>query len=341
MTSSVTTSKVRGRLAPSPTGFLHLGNAWAFFLAWLGARSRAGELVLRMEDIDPVRSRPEYATAIMQDLAWLGLDWDDEVYTQSQRLDLYEQALAGLAAQGLVYPCYCTRKELRDLASAPHLNSPAGEAARNGVGDLGAPYSGACRNLTETKRAELESQGRKPCLRLHYPARDVVFTDLVLGDCVFKGEDSGGDFALRRSDGVWAYQLAVSVDDVALGITQVVRGCDILASTPRQLYLLDLLGGKTPEYAHVPLLLDREGERLAKRHNSLRLATLRENGILADQVIGWLAWLAGLHDSPRPAKPLEFLANFSFNSIPTENILLCGETFPRFITSNYTSLVSG
>ena len=154
-------SKIIGRLAPSPTGFLHLGNAWSFFLAWLGARSRAGGLVLRMEVIDPVRSRPEYATAIMEDLQWLGLDWDGEAYAQSQRLNLYERAIAGFDARGLVYPCYCTRKELRELASAPHLASPGN--GEGGAGDLGAPYSGACRNLSQTDRARLEAQGRKPC----------------------------------------------------------------------------------------------------------------------------------------------------------------------------------
>ena len=323
-------SKIIGRLAPSPTGFLHLGNAWSFFLAWLGARSRAGGLVLRMEDIDPVRSRPEYATAIMEDLQWLGLDWDGEAYAQSQRLNLYERAIAGFEARGLVYPCYCTRKELRELASAPHLASPGN--GEGGAGDLGAPYSGACRNLSQTDRARLEAQGRKPCLRLEYPARNVSIVDLVQGKCEFKGEKSGGDFALRRSDGVFAYQLAVSVDDAAMGVNQVVRGCDILASTPRQIYLLDLLGGGVPEYAHVPLLLDHEGERLAKRHNSLRLAALRENGIAPERIIGWLAWLAGLQDSARPAKPLEFLPNFDFSRLPRENIILNGEVLPAFIS---------
>lgn len=325
-----TNSKTIGRLAPSPTGFLHLGNAWAFFLAWLGARSRAGGLVLRMEDIDPVRSRPEYATAIMEDLRWLGLDWDGEVYAQSQRLALYEQAIAGLEARGLVYPCYCTRKELRELASAPHMPSPGGQGG--GVGDLGAPYSGACRNLSLADKAQLEAQGRKPCLRLEYPARDVRIIDLVQGECGFKSEESGGDFALRRSDGVFAYQLAVSVDDVAMNISQVVRGCDILASTPRQMYLFGLLGGVAPEYAHVPLLLDAEGERLAKRHNSLRLAALRGNGVAPERIIGWLAWLAGLQDSARPAKPSEFLSNFDFSRLPKENIILDKEVLPAFIS---------
>ena len=329
-----TSSKTIGRLAPSPTGFLHLGNAWAFFLAWLGVRSRGGKLILRMEDIDPVRSRPEYAAVIREDLQWLGLGWDGEVYTQSRRLNLYEQAIAGFQAKGLIYPCYCTRKELRELASAPHIPSALGQS--EGVGDLGAPYSGACRNLSAAQRAELEAQGRKPCLRLVYPQQNVHFNDLVLGWREFKGCASGGDFALRRSDGVFAYQLAVSVDDADMGITQVVRGGDILASTPRQLYLLELLGGSAPEYAHLPLILDHEGERLAKRHNSLCLATLRQNRVAPEQIIGWLAWLAGLQDSPRPAKPTEFLAGFVFSRVPKENILLQGESLPDFTPSSLT-----
>ena len=325
-----TSSKTIGRLAPSPTGFLHLGNAWAFFLAWLGVRSRGGKLILRMEDIDPVRSRPEYAAVIREDLQWLGLGWDGEVYTQSRRLNLYEQAIAGFQAKGLIYPCYCTRKELRELASAPHIPSALGQS--EGVGDLGAPYSGACRDLSAAERAAFEAQGRKPCLRLYYPARDVRVNDLALGACEFKDRDSGGDFALRRSDGVFAYQLAVSVDDADMDITQVVRGRDILASTPRQLYLLELLGSPAPEYAHVPLLLDHEGERLAKRHNSLRLATLRQNRASPEQIIGWLAWLAGLQDSARPAMPSDFLAGFTFNRLPKEDILLRGEILPAFIS---------
>ncbi len=282
---------------------------------------------MRMEDIDPIRSKPEYAAAIMRDLQWLGLNWDGESYVQSARLGVYEQTIAAFAAQGLVYPCYCTRKELRELASAPHMAANDG-----GAGDLGAPYPGACRNLTAKERAEFEAQGRKPCIRLRYPEQNLEINDLVLGNCVFNGRESGGDFALRRSDGVFAYQLAVSVDDAAMGVTQVVRGKDILASTPRQIYLLQLLGGAIPEYAHVPLILDQEGERLAKRHNSLRLTTLRENGVAADAVIGWLAHLAGLQDNAKAAKASEFLSAFSFSRLPKENIFLRGENLPAFIS---------
>ena len=253
---------VRGRLAPSPTGFLHLGNAWAFLLAWLACRSKGGSLVLRMEDIDPDRSRPEYADAIIRDLRWLGLDWDEGPdaggpagpYVQSARMGLYADALNRLDRAGHIYPCYCTRKELRTLAGAPH------------VGDAGAAYPGTCRNLPPERRAELEAAGRRPCIRLRCPSQNYAFEDAVFGPFSMTLEACGGDFALRRSDGVIAYQLAVVVDDGLMGITQVVRGEDLLVSTPRQLALFDLLGYPRPAYMHLPLLCDPEGERLAKRH---------------------------------------------------------------------------
>ena len=280
---------VRGRLAPSPTGFLHLGNAWAFLLAWLACRSKGGSLVLRMEDIDPDRSRAEYADAIIRDLRWLGLDWDEGPdvggpagpYTQSARMELYADALNRLDRAGHTYPCYCTRKELRTLAGAPH------------VGDAGAAYPGTCRNLPPERRAELEASGRRPCIRLHCPSQSYVFEDAVFGPFRMTLEACGGDFALRRSDGVIAYQLAVVVDDGLMGITQVVRGEDLLVSTPRQLALFDLLGYPRPAYMHLPLLCDPEGERLAKRHASLTLASLRDAGVSPAAVAGYLGWKAG------------------------------------------------
>ncbi len=297
---------IRGRLAPSPTGFLHLGNAWAFLLAWLACRSRNGKLVLRMEDIDPDRSRPAYAEAIIRDLHWLGLDWDEGPdaggafgpYVQSSRMALYAQALERLAAGGHTYPCYCTRKELRTLAGAPH------------VGDAGAAYPGTCRNLSPERRAELESAGRRPCLRLRCPAGTYTFEDALSGPLSMTLEDCGGDFALRRSDGVIAYQLAVVVDDGEMGITQVVRGDDLLVSTPRQLALLDLLGYPRPEYMHLPLLCDAEGERLAKRHAGLTLAELRDAGVSPASAVGYLAARAGLRERAAPLSPQELLPNF-------------------------------
>lgn len=297
---------VRGRLAPSPTGFLHLGNAWAFLMAWLACRKEGGALVLRMEDIDPARSREAFAQAIVRDLRWLGLDWDEGPdvggphgpYTQSERLGLYEDALRALAAAGHTYPCYCTRKELRTLAGAPH------------VGDAGAAYPGTCRNLTPARRAALEAEGRRPCVRLRCPEWAYAFEDAVRGPFAMTLEACGGDFALRRSDGVVAYQLAVVVDDGLMGITQVVRGDDLIVSTPRQLALFDLLGFAPPAYMHLPLLCDAEGERLAKRHESLTLAALREAGVRPEAVIGYLGRKAGLLDAALPMQPHALLPAF-------------------------------
>lgn len=316
----------RGRLAPSPTGFLHLGNAWAFLLAWLACRSAKGTLVLRIEDIDPDRSRPEYVTAVMEDLLWLGLDWDEGPmpegdergpcgpYTQSRRLLLYTKILERLGTAGLLYPCYCTRKELRTLAGAPHPD------------DRGTPYPGTCRHLSAEERTFRESQGRRACLRLNCSgpelSRPFTFDDCVLGPQRFALQACGGDFALLRSDGVPAYQLASAVDDGLMGITQVVRGEDILPSTPRQLALLDLLGLTRPDYAHVPLLCDAAGERLAKRHASLTLRSLASRGIAPASIIGLLAWKAGLQSCPRPCRPSDLLQTFSFACLPKGPVLL-------------------
>jgi glutamyl-tRNA synthetase len=319
MRTQHSSAPARGRLAPSPTGRMHLGNAWAFLLAWLAARSAdgggGGQVVLRLEDIDPERSRPEFAKELLRDLRWLGLDWDEGPdapgsggpYEQSARLAAYAAALERLEQAGHVYPCFCTRKELRSLASAPHAPP---------VGDGSPVYPGTCRNLTLEQRDALLRQGRRPALRLRCADGAESFQDLLAGPQTMTLADCGGDFALRRSDGVFAYQLAVVLDDIAMGVTQVVRGDDILTSTPRQLYLYRLLGAATPQYAHLPLVLDADGERLAKRHQSLTLAALRDMGIPAPAIVGYLAWRAGLLDAPRPAKPGELLSAFDFARLP-------------------------
>ena len=327
-----------GRLAPSPTGLLHLGNAWSFLLAWLGARSHPsgrGRIILRQEDIDPARSRQEWMDGIERDLLWLGLDWDEGPhgstvdgdckpeavqhgpYQQSLCCARYEAALASLIERDLVYSCYCTRKELRELAGAPH-------GAHDGLGDAGAAYPGTCRQLSAEQRAEREAQGRRASLRLRCPDGEAgreSFTDLVLGPQSFTLTECGGDFALRRSDGVWAYQLAVVADDIAMGVTQIVRGEDILLSTPRQLLLWRLLGGTAPAFAHIPLLHDAEGERLAKRHQSLSLAQLRESGAKPEAMVGWLASLAGLSPSARPLHPRDLAERLrSEGGMPWEHL---------------------
>jgi glutamyl-tRNA synthetase len=325
MTDRETVSSPRGRLAPSPTGKLHLGNAFAFLSAWLSVRQQGGTLVLRMEDIDPERSRAAFAGGIMDDLAWLGLDWDEGPdrggpygpYIQSGRLESYAALLADFRTRGIVYPCYCTRKELRMLASAPH------------VGDEGAPYQGTCRSLDDSVRAAYAASGKKASLRLNTDAalrvwqtereqaagEDFSFSDAVLGERTFHLRDCGGDFALRRSDGVVAYQLAVAADDAAMGITEVVRGEDLLLSTPRQMLLFRLMGLRPPSYAHVPLLRDAAGVRLAKRHKALELAAFRATGVAPAAITGFLAFLAGWLDRPEAAGPYELLPLFSWNAL--------------------------
>jgi glutamyl-tRNA synthetase len=303
-------STVRGRLAPSPTGYLHLGNAWSFLLCWLAVRSEGGQMVLRMEDIDPERSRPEFVDAIMRDLAWLGLDWDEGTdvggqhgpYTQSERLERYAEVIDFLADRGHVYPCYCTRKELKSMASAPHAE------------DTGPIYSGTCRDLDSGERQVREAQGRKASLRLHGDG-NIAFIDLVQGPVRFDWNECGGDFPLRRSDGIISYQLAVAVDDLDQKISLVVRGQDILPSTPRQITLFRMLGGTVPSYAHVPLVLDHRGERLAKRHRSLELRALRESGVAARAIVGWLAYRAGLLPDLVPASPHELVRAFSWRNL--------------------------
>ncbi|MCL1939433.1 MAG: tRNA glutamyl-Q(34) synthetase GluQRS [Desulfovibrionaceae bacterium] len=316
---------VRGRLAPSPTGRLHLGNAYAFLAAWLRTRSQGGTLILRLEDIDPERSRESFAEGIYEDLAWLGLTWDEGPdqegsfgpYAQSRRLDRYSALLDDLQRRGLAYPCYCTRKELRLLASAPH------------IGDEGVPYPGTCRALSSGARLEYEDSSRKASLRLNIQAslaalrtgedEDVhalmAFRDAVLGPQAVATATWGGDFALRRSDGVVAYQLAVAADDAAMGVTEVVRGDDLAPSTPRQILLLRLMGAAPPLYAHLPLLCDASGERLAKRHQGLEIAALRRNGIGPEAIIGYLGYLAGWQAKAQPAEPSDLLSGFSLATL--------------------------
>ncbi len=293
-------SDYRGRLAPSPTGLLHLGNAWSFLWAWVLAKSADGTIFLRMEDIDPDRSRSAFANAIMQDLQWLGLAWDGEVEYQSSRSSYYNTALESLTKNNYIYPCYCTRKELRALAGAPHVE------------DMGAPYSGRCAHLSIAEQAEKEASGRRPAMRLRtQEVHNIDFDDAVYGKQSFTLQDIGGDFALRRSDGVIAYQLAVVVDDAEQSVNHILRGNDILVSTPRQIFLQKLLNLNSIHYTHVPLLLDEDGQRLAKRHSALSLQSLREKGVQAERILGLCAYLAGYTDSLKPIQLHELLHEFS------------------------------
>lgn len=305
---------VRGRFAPSPSGRMHLGNLFSALLAWLSVRSAGGRLVLRMEDLDPDRCRREYSRQLADDLRWLGLDWDegydrggpDGPYEQSERTERYAAAFRILAEQGLVYPCYCTRAE-RLAASAPHRS------------DGQTLYSGRCRGLTEKERAALEEDGRRAAWRLRVPDRDISFTDGHLGLFEENLARDCGDFIIRRSDGVYAYQLAVVADDGAMGVTQVVRGRDLLDSTPRQLWLHKLLGFLPPQFFHVPLLLAPDGRRLSKRERDLDMESLRLR-FAPEELIGRLAFLAGLQCAPDPASPPELISAFSWDKVPREDI---------------------
>ena len=298
---------VTGRFAPSPSGRMHLGNLWSCLLAWLAARSTGGGMVLRLEDLDPDRCRREYCDQVMRDLEWLGLDWDGQPVYQSQRSDLYAQAFRSLEDLDLLYPCYCTRAQ-RLAASAPHRS--------DGV----QVYNGRCRSLTQ---AERETLGRihSPAWRVRVPQGEIRFTDLLQGPCREDLSRDCGDFILRRSDGVYAYQLAVVVDDGAMGVTQVVRGSDLLSSTPRQLWLQTQLGLPHPEYGHVPLLTAPDGRRLAKRDRDLDLGMLQER-YSAPELVGILAHAAGLIPQPAPITPGQLLPLFSWEKLPKADFCL-------------------
>jgi glutamyl-tRNA synthetase len=287
-----------GRYAPSPTGDLHLGNARTALIAWLWARHAGGSFLLRFEDLDRARVRPGCADAQAQALAWLGLDWDGEPVAQSQRTPLYEEAIATLRERGVVYECFCSRADVRRAASAPH-------------GPDGPVYGGTCRELSAGERERRLALGRRPALRVRMEG-EVAFRDDLAGEQRETLERTSGDIVVRRSDGVVAYQLAVVADDAAQGVTHVVRGADLLASTARQLRLYDLLGLRpVPGYAHVPLLLGDDGERLSKRHGAVGLAELRAGGADPRALTGWLAHSAGLLPEPRPCAPAELVEAFA------------------------------
>lgn len=286
---------------------MHLGNLWSALLAWLSARSQGGGMVLRLEDLDPDRCRREYCDQVMRDLDWLGLDWDGEPVYQSQRSDAYRAAFEALDRQGLIYPCFCTRAE-RLAASAPHRS--------DGV----ILYDGRCRRLSPAERQALAAR-RSPAWRVAVPEREFIVQDLLQGEVRENLARDCGDFILRRSDGVYAYQLAVVVDDGAMGVTQVVRGSDLLSSTPRQLWLQEELGLPHPEYGHVPLLLAPDGRRLAKRDRDQELGRLQSR-FTAPELVGRLAHLAGLLPEYAPVTPADLLPYFSWSRLPRGDISL-------------------
>ena len=294
-----------GRFAPTPSGRMHLGNVFAALIAWLSVRSRGGALVLRMEDLDTLRTSEEFAEILRQDLKWLGLDWDHETAPQSQRSAVYDRYFSQLEEMGLLYPCYCTRSQLHSV-NAPHLS------------DGTYVYPGTCRNLTDAEKAAF---GRYPAWRVKVPDRQYRLTDLCQGPFAQNLSANCGDFVVRRADGVYVYQLAVTVDDGEAGVTEVVRGVDLLGSAPRQMYLQELFGFPHPEYGHVPLLVAPDGRRLSKRDKDLDLGALRLQK-KPEEIIGALAHSSGLLERYEPISAKELAGEFSWEKLKMDNIQL-------------------
>ena len=295
-------AEVIGRFAPTPSGRMHLGNVFAALIAWLSVRSQGGSMVLRMEDLDTLRTKDEYAEVLRQDLLWLGLDWDTETPKQSSRSRVYDEYFEKLQQMELLYPCYCTRSQLHNV-NAPHLS------------DGTYVYPGTCRNL-QTLPAD-----RAPSWRVKVPEEAISFTDKVFGQYTQDLTAECGDFVVRRADGVYVYQLAVTVDDGESGVTEVVRGVDLLSSSPRQIYLQKLFGFSQPEYAHVPLLMAPDGRRLSKRDEDMDLGALQQK-MTAAELIGALAFHAGLLDKKMPISAKELASIFQWNNLRKENIYI-------------------
>ena len=304
-----------GRFAPSPSGRMHLGNVFSAMLAWLSIRSCGGRLVLRIEDLDAERCPRVYADLLEQDLAWLGLTWDEGgstggphgPYYQSECADIYTGQYKKLEAQGLVYPCFCSRAQLH-AASAPHRS------------DGQVIYAGTCRGLTPAEIAE-RSKTRAPAWRVQVPDEVIAFEDGHMGHYEENLAHDCGDFFLRRADGVFAYQLAVVVDDALMGVDEVVRGSDLLSSTPRQLWLYRELGLTPPKFYHLPLLLASDGRRLSKRDGDQSLENLREK-YTPEEIIGKLAFACGLQASPAPTTPQALARIFDWSRVPKSDIVL-------------------
>ena len=305
-TALATTPQVVGRFAPTPSGRMHLGNAFSTLMAWLAARSAGGRMILRIEDLDTRARDRAVADTLMRDLEWLGLDWDEGPYWQSERGDVYAEAIGRLDAMGLVYPCFCSRAELH-AATAPHASD-------------GTPiYQGTCRGLSQEEVAA-RSAVRPPATRLVVPASDdpagtIAFDDLAFGHVEENLALECGDFLVRRSDGVVAYQLAVAVDDGLMSVTQVVRGCDLLGSVARQMYVPRLLGLPSPGFGHVPLLVAADGRRLSKRDRDLDLGVIRKRGVRPERVVGALAAAVGLVGPGEELAASDLIDVFSWDAV--------------------------
>ncbi|MBD5207803.1 MAG: tRNA glutamyl-Q(34) synthetase GluQRS [Bacteroidales bacterium] len=312
------TSSPIGRFAPSPTGRMHLGNLFTALLSWLSVRSRGGRWVLRIEDLDPQRSKREATILIEEDLRWLGLYWDEGglenrgphgPYSQSERHNLYEEALDRIKATGFCYPCSCSRADIL-ATQAPHQS------------DGRVIYGGHCRPAHLPDPNAFQAQPGRYAVRLNVPDREIEFCDIISGRQRMNLSKECGDFILRRADGAWAYQLAVVVDDAAMGVTEVVRGNDLLLSAAQQIYLQQLLGYPTPRYAHLPLICNSSGQRLSKRDHSLSMEAIREKST-PEETIGLLAHLAGLIPEAAPISLSELIPLFSWDKLsPQPSIIL-------------------
>ena len=304
---------IRGRFAPSPSGRMHLGNIYSAVLSWLSTRSQGGEWILRIEDLDRQRCRPEYATQIEDDLLWLGLDWDEggsrggsnAPYFQSQRDEFYQAELEKLKRKNLLYPCFCSRADIM-ATSAPHSS------------DGSIVYNGHCRTLTENERMVL-SVIKTPSIRITVPNIVSSFVDGHYGEQKCNLQHDCGDFIVQRTDGNFAYQLAVVTDDALMGITEVVRGRDLLQATHQQIFLYKQLNYNIPTFSHLPLLITTQGARLAKRDKAADLGILRQQ-FKPEELLGMIAFLSHLIDRQQPISLAELTKEFSWSKIPKEDI---------------------
>jgi glutamyl-tRNA synthetase len=317
-----------GRLAPSPTGGLHLGHARTFLLAWLAARSQQGRMILRIEDLDAGRVRPGAVEGAMRDLRWLGLDWDEgpdtggpsAPYVQSERMAAYGSTLERLKSLGLVYPCICTRADIERAAAAPHPE------------DEGPTYPGTC---AVRSVEEAEKLGDRPfAWRFRVPGGEVRWTDRFLGEVTRDPQRLGGDFVVGRSGVGPSYQLAVVHDDAAMGVNQVIRGDDLVPSTPRQILLYRALGWNPPTFCHVPLAIGPDGRRLAKRDGSLKLATLRDAGVNPARLVGWIARSCGWSETIESKMPWEWVHRFDLDSVPRTPWVISEESLTELSESS-------
>ncbi|MCQ2381289.1 MAG: tRNA glutamyl-Q(34) synthetase GluQRS [Acidaminococcaceae bacterium] len=298
---------VVGRFAPTPSGRMHLGNIYAMLCAWAKSRKFGGEIVLRIEDLDKLRCPRSNAETLIDDLYWLGLDWDKGPYFQSERIEIYQKYTEILKQKRVTFPCFCSRGELH-IANAPHTN--------DGI----YRYPGTCRNLTKEQIA-IKSFWRSPALRVRVDDRVICFEDEHYGIQKSVLDKNSGDFIVCRSDGVYAYHLAVVVDDAIMGVTEIVRGADLLGSVPVQLYLYELLEFERPSYCHIPLFKIADGRRLAKRDGDLDMGTLRKK-YSAEDIIGYIAWQVGFIDKWEKMNKSEFLSVFEIDKLPMNDIVL-------------------